>query len=274
MPPVPVLLLIVALIFLVVHVARAGFPLWPSVLCILVRLLAFSLAFLWTAPLLAQDPRVEILEPVGREEVLCFSKAQTPEPCPTFRLSLRAGGGFGAATDVEATAEPTFLIRTYSQLTRARGGPWLQVQAALRALPDEDRAELETTVFKSLEASGTVVQPLGETLLFSLYGRVGAATRLATTREPSARLPGFLSIGLDFHTHDRDNYLQVGIGPDQRLSGDWAQTVTAEGAVKIRQVGEVKVWLEVQVIRALDLSRYGVRPPSRDWWTAGVTVGF
>lgn len=32
-------LLVLALVFLIVHAVRSGFPLWPSVLCVILKLL-------------------------------------------------------------------------------------------------------------------------------------------------------------------------------------------------------------------------------------------
>lgn len=274
----PVLLLVLALIFLVLN-AIGKLPAWPAILCVILRLLVGGLVvgFLWSSAAAADerlsDPKIKP-EKVSREERLCFDSNQVPEPCPTFHLSVRAGGLAGAATDVDAKVEPTFTIRTLSDLTRSKNGPKVAFRLGLEALPGEDLTSIDgATVFKAFDGSGTVIQPLGEKLLFNLYARGGVASRLSTTREPVARLPGYFDFGVDLHTNDGDNYLQAGIGPDQRLSGEWAQAVHLEGAVKIGERSGVKAWIEVEVIRALNLARYGFRTPSRDWWAISVVAG-
>lgn len=322
------ILLWLALIFCVVHIVKSQFPLWPSLLCVILRLLAFG--FLWTVLTLpaqadeidtraatdsrarprpcrdekgrfmrcadvvvpTPDPPAERLEdpppvpeqspapaaspePVRAEEHFCFDDEQQPIPCPTFKLSIRAGGTFGAATDVSPDLGAAFTIRTWSELTRSDMGPKLSVRAGLGRLPDDAPAALEEAqVFTAFDGAVTLVQPLGQKILANLFARAGLASRLSTDDEPRDRLPGYFSFGVDLHTHDGDHFLQVGIGPDQRLSGDWAPTVTVEGAVKLREASGVKVWLEAAILRAIDLSAYGYATPKRDWWTAAITAGF
>lgn len=202
-----------------------------------------------------------------------------PPPSPAAKrqpISIRAYGGglVSIATDTEAAIEPLAALHVSAPLTTSAKGPSLVVHADLTAGPGET-IDFTTGVqtFKAIELGVAVVQPLGGPLLFNLYLEGGFASRLATDPEPVDRLPGWWSGGLLFATADRDHWLKVGMGPDERLSGDWALSVHVAGQAKVGERAGVSLFLVGSLIRALDLSSYGYVVPARDSLRLGVAVG-
>ncbi len=232
------------------------------------------LAFLWSQPALAgvADPPVEKGFVV---EQLCYRDGVKVD-CPKFSLHLRAGVLGGKAADVDIRPLPAFAIRAAFDLVSLAGGPVGQVDVELTGLPDEAGVDVEqpATSVKAFDASFAAIQSLGSVLRFNLYARVGLASRLAASSDPALRLPGYASFGIDVHSADGDHWLQVGLGPDQRLSGEWVPTVQALAGLLVKEATKVKVWLVGGFIRALDLSAYGYKPPARDWWTVSAQAGW
>ena len=252
------------------------------------RFLALALAYLWSTSAYAgqpcKDPNTGRFVPCDSlEEILPVHEVETAEPTPEptpkprgLRMSIAAGVTAGVSTDVAAEPQPYIGIRVQSPLTSLENGPDLEVRVALESLPESgDGVSLEDPgSVKAFSGAVGLSQPLGRTLRFRLYGDAGVASRLVSSAESADRLPGYFSVGLLFRTDDGDHWLKIGGGPDQRLSGDWATSIHAEGQVKIRDVGKAKVSASLSVIRALDLSRYGfARAPAKDWWAFSLVAG-
>jgi hypothetical protein len=238
--------------------------------------MAVALAFLWTQCALAgvADP------PVKRGFVIeqtCYRDGVKVE-CPKFSLQLRGGLLGGKAADIDIRPLPAFAIRAGIDLTSLEGGPVGQVDVELTGLPNDGGGELDleepATSVKAFDASFAVIQPLGRVLRFNLYARAGLASRLVASSDPALRLPGYASFGFDVHSADGDHWLQVGLGPDQRLSGEWVPTVQVLAGLCVKELHDAKFWLVGGFIRALDLSAYGYKPPARDWWTVSGQAGW
>ncbi len=252
-----------------------------------VHMLALALAYLWSTAAFGDqfdDGRVcrddagrfmpcsDVSEPAVKPLV---EPVPVPKDTHADAISVRFAAGVmaGKAADVDVRPLPAATIHVDSPLTSLENGPRLNVDVALTGLPNES-VQLESPgSVKAFDGSASIVQPLGSVLRFNLYGRLGGASRLAADTADRDRLPGYASIGLDFHTADGDHYLQIGGGPDQRLSGEWSPSIHVTGGVKVGERAGAKLWLVGSVIRALDLAAYGYRTPSRDWWTIGVQVG-
>lgn len=198
-----------------------------------------------------------------------------PSPEPERRLQIRAYGGALTAvtTDADAAVEPLGSLQVLAPLTTSKKGPSLFVKVDLTALPGETLSFSDVQTFKAIEAGIGIVQPLGGPLLFNLYLEGGFASRLAVESEPVDRLPGFWSAGFLFATSDGDHFLKVGLGPDERLSGEWSPCVHVSGQAKLGDKGGIGLYLVGSMIRALDLSGYGYSTPSRDSIRVGVALG-
>lgn len=257
--------------------------------------LALALGFLWTQ--LASPDQFDTGTAAARcrddagRFVACADEVSEPAvtpivdplpsgPAPGYEpkadaISVRFAAGVmaGKAADVDVRPLPAASIHVDSPLTSLSNGPRLNVDVSLTGLP-KDGVSLESPgSVKAFDGSAGLVQPLGSVLQFNLYARLGVASRLASDTADRDRLPGYASIGLDFHTANGDHYLQIGGGPDQRLSGSWSPSIHVTGGVKVGERAGAKLWLVGSIIRALDLAAYGYPTPSRDWWTVGVQVG-
>lgn len=244
------------------------------------------LAFLWSDVSLAADlcrdgagRFTACPEEVSEPEVVP-ERSSTPAPItdevtgrPRFRASIAAGALTAVTTDASASVEPLAMLSVEAPLSTSPRGPALEVHAALTALPDETLDLSDPQTFKAIEMSIGLSQPIHPSLLFRLYADGGFASRLATTEDPVARLPGWWSAGFLFRTADRGHWLKVGLGGDQRLSGAWAAAVHVSGQAKVGERGGVSLYLVGSLIRALDLSAYGYAPPARDALRLGVAVG-
>jgi hypothetical protein len=274
-------LLVLALIFLAIHVA-GKVSLWPSVLCVIVKLLLPLALILAVVPAYAADycrdgaGKFTACPEVVSEPVVIPEPVPTPQPEPvTAPISVRAyaGGLTAVTTDADASLQPLASLQITAPLSKSVKGPSLSVQADLTALPGETVEFSDPTTFKAIEFGVAVVQPLGGPLLFSLYGEGGFASRLAVDSEPVSRLPAYWSGGLLFASADGDHSLKVGLGPDQRLSGEWAAAVHISGRAKVGERAGVSMYLVGSLIRALDLAIYGAQTPSRDSIRIGLAVG-
>lgn len=197
----------------------------------------------------------------------------TPSPKPNIRVRAAAGSITSLATDVPASVKPLASVGVEARLSTSLRGPSLEVQADLTALPGDTLDLSDPQSFNALEFIVGLSQPLHPALLFRAYLDVGAASRLATSEDPVNRLPAFWAVGLLFRTSTREHWLKVGIGSDQRLSGDWAPTVTVSGQAKVGERAGVSFYLVGSMIRALDLSAYGYAVPPRDSLRVGVAFG-
>lgn len=196
-----------------------------------------------------------------------------PSPDPRFRATVMGGALTAVSTDTPASIKPLIAVMVEAPLSSSMRAPSLEVQAVLSALPGETISFMDPTTFHALEFTAGLSQPLHPRLFFSIYLDAGAASRLATSEEPVSRLPGFWSAGLLFRTDSRDHWLKVGLGSDQRLSGEWAPTVTVSGQAKVGDQAGVSLYLVGSLIRALDLSAYGFAVPPRDSLRVGVAIG-
>jgi hypothetical protein len=267
------------------------------------RCKALLLGFLWSlAPAFAQETPINIGEPdvmpadcqtegcPSRSEVCVritrdgqyecrpragataeVAAAPTPSQSP-IRIRAMGGALTALATDAEATVQPLASIGVEAPLSTSARGPSLEVQADLTALPGEAIDFSDVRSFRALEFTVGISQPISAALLFRLYADGGFASRLATSEEPVARLPGWWSIGCLFRTKDRSHSLKVGLGADQRLSGDWAAAVHVSGAAKVGERAGVSMYLVGSLIRALDLRPY-YQTPRRDSLRVGVALG-
>lgn len=198
------------------------------------------------------------------------AKAEAPQ---RLRFRMMGGALTSIATDTEASLEPLASLGIEAPLSTSERGPSLEVQADLTALPGEALNLSDPLTFNALEMHVGISQPLPLPLLFSVYAEGGFASRLATSSEPVTRLPGWASFGFLFRTADRDHSLRVGIGPDERLSGEWAAAVHISGQAKIGERAGVSLYLVGSLVRALDLSAYGYTAPARDALRLGIAVG-
>lgn len=208
-------------------------------------------------------------------ERLPVTDAPPAQPAKADGISIRFAAGVmaGKAADVDVRPLPAATIHVESPLTSLANGPRLNVDVALTGLPSESFSLESPESVKAFDGSAGIVQPLGSRLKFNLYARLGVASRLAADTANRDRLPGYASIGLDFHTADGDHYLQIGGGPDERLSGEWSPSVHVTGGVRVGERAGAKLWLVGSIIRALDLAAYGYRTPTRDYWTVAAVVG-
>jgi hypothetical protein len=185
---------------------------------------------------------------------------------------VSAGPTAGKASDVKLKALPAFRVRTVSELTKwAEWGPKLAVDVELTGLPSQKLDVEDPESVNALDGSISVLQGFGDTVKFKVYGQLGVSSRLSEDIVGVDRLPGYMSVGLYFHTESRAYWLKLGTGPDQRLSGRWAQCVHASGAARLTTVKNVTLSLEASVIRALDR---GDGTPKRDWWSISPQVGW
>lgn len=233
-----------------------------------------ALAFLWSGIASAADL---CRDDAGRftacPESVTEAQAKPADEPPAMLVRATAGALTAVATDANASVQPLASLSVIAPLSKSRKGPSLAVQADLTALPGETVDLSDPQTFKALELGIAVVQPLGGPLLFSVYAEGGFASRLAVESEPVTRLPGWFSAGLLFATADGSHYLRVGMGPDQRLSGEWSPAVHVSGRAKVGERAGVSLYLVGSAIRAIDVSAYGFTLPARDSLRIGVSVG-
>jgi hypothetical protein len=200
----------------------------------------------------------------------CRDISGTFVKCPEMSVRFYAGVEAGKASDIDARPLPTAGVHIEAPLSDLPSGPWLHVDTLLRGLPSGDVSLEDPSSVKAFDGSAAIVQRLWAPLRFSVYARAGLASRLSEATADSERLPVYGSVGLDFRSER--GYLQVGVGPDQRLSGEAVPSVVTLAGVQVAERAGLKLWLTGSVIRALDLSAYGYRTPRRDYWSLSLMV--
>ena len=199
--------------------------------------------------------------------------APEPTPPPNMKLSLLAGGVASLSADASGVA-PLVRIRAEARLSKSDKGPNIHVLADLTALPGESIALEDPQTYRALEFSAALSQPLPSPLLFSVYAEAGFASRLPSDPAPRDRSAKWGSAGFLFQTKDRAGRLTLGLGGDQRLSGEWVAAVQVTGHVKIREAKGVSVYLVGSAVLALDLgARNAAAPIARDSVRAGIAIG-
>ena len=207
------------------------------------------------------------------EPYLQAADPPSPTPEPNLRVSILAGGLASISADASGVA-PMARIRTEARLTKSAAGPSLHVVADLTALPGESVALEDPQTFKALEFSAGISQPLPGPLLFALYAEGGFASRLPADTAPRDRSAKWAALGFLFQTKDRAHRLALGIGRDQRLSGQWVTAVTASGHVKLREERGISVYLVGSAVLSMETELVGnLRPVARDSIRIGVAVG-
>jgi hypothetical protein len=212
-----------------------------------------SLAVLASAPANAwEEPGYAWRDlPVAREELPSVwehsrlsptspAAAATPPtaPVPGLEVELSAGGSLILSGEVGADASPFARIDVTAPLPIGRRPEWfprLAVRVDLSGLPGDtvDLASIET--YKSLEAEIGVVQRLSQynEHRLSVYGLGGIGTLLPGEPEARANAIRWGGLGLELRNTERGDYLRVGIGGDQRLTGDYRLVTTISGSLRL-----------------------------------------
>jgi hypothetical protein len=195
------------------------------------------------------------------------------------RITVAGMGGpiTVVGTDAGAAIEPFASFHVRAPLTTWKLSPRLEAIVELTAQHgDALGGGLDPQAFKALEVDLALCQPLPRPMLFSLCGTFGAASRLSTSSDRRDRVPLYASADALFATDDGEHWLKVGIGPDQRLAGSWALTISIAGRLRlpVARNGPVGVYLVGEILRALDVVIPGFSVPRRDSVRAGVAAGF
>lgn len=218
---------------------------------------------------------------------LCALEGTT---CPGgVSLTVQAGGLASISPEASGVAPLARvgvawpLLRGVDSKGRALAdrGPRVTVTADLTALPGEAVELSDPATFRAIEATLGIDQPLGGKIAAAIGLRAGFASRLATdTETPRDKAPRFGSVGMSFSGTGGD-HLFVGIGGDQRLTGEWEAAVLVEGAVRL-YTAESGVFqggalsLIGRAILGLDFGAgAGADPgrPRRDSIAVGIAVG-
>jgi hypothetical protein len=185
-------------------------------------------------------------EPTASAEALEAAAASQPEPAPApspspepgLEVELSAGGSLIMSGEVGADATPFARIDATAPLPIGHKPEWfprLAVRLDLSGLPGDtvDVAEIQT--YKSLEAEIGVVQRLSQynEHRLSVYGLGGLGTLLPGEPEARAKAIRWGGLGLELRNTKRGDYLRVGIGGDQRLTGDYKLVTVISGSLRL-----------------------------------------
>ena len=195
-----------------------------------------------------------------------------------MHMSAIAGGLASlqpSPAESSAAVTPLVQLAVEADTAKSAHAPKLVVLADLTALPGEQLDLQDPATYRALELSVGLAQPLGDSLRFRLYAEAGFASRLPGDTQPRDRTARWASLGLRFAGEHA--WLQVGLGPDQRLGvrpevlpapdvspgpqlaparNGYQAAITVRGSVDITSLGERgRVALVGSAVLGLDLSR-------------------
>lgn len=217
------------------------------------RLIRFFLALL-AAPVLAQEP------------------TPTPIQVDGYSFAAMLGGTVSMSSGAETAIQPIARLQVDGPLALGSADPSklprLHVMADLEALPGDTidqaggiGATLEQ--FKALRFTVGISQRISTPLVAgaqiittSLYADAGFATRLDGEFEARDKAPRFSSFGLRFDERASGSFLKLGLGPDQRLTGDWQAAAHIDGYVRAYALksGAAEFGLLIRAILGVNLS--------------------
>lgn len=202
--------------------------------------------------------------------------AQEPAPTPLvvdgYSFAAMLGGTVSMSSGAETKIQPIARLQVDGPLALGSANPdklpRLHVVADLEALPGDtiDQAGgIGSTLeqFKALRFSVGISQRISRPLVAgaqvittSLYADAGFATRLDGEFEARDKAPRFSSFGLRFDEKASGSYLKLGMGADQRLTGDWQAAMHIDGYVRAYALksGAAEVGLLLRAILGVNLS--------------------
>ena len=224
-----------------------------------------------------------------------FSQDATPSPTPLeidgYSFAAMLGGTVSMSSGAPTKIQPIARLQVDGPLAlgsaRPEKLPRLHVMADLEALPGDTIDQgggIGTTLeqFRALRFSVGVSQRISKPLkagaqvvTTSLYADAGFATRLDGEFEARDKAPRFSSFGLRFDERVSGSALKLGVGADQRLTGDWQAAAHIDGYVRAYALksGAAEFGLLIRAILGINLSS-----PSRPGLTGGmrdsINVGF
>jgi len=133
-----------------------------------------------------------------------------------LRVSILGGALASLGSQDSYTLSPTVSIEVHAYTSDYNYYPDLDVKVDLSNLPGEG-INLSDGQFKSLEFEAGLEQKIPE-VFPKIYAGFGIATRLRGEQDPRFNAAKYFTAGIRFSTDNRDSYLYIGAGPDQRLN--------------------------------------------------------
>jgi len=145
-----------------------------------------------------------------------------------------AGGIVSLATETDTKVEPWAWIDVDVPVADYPMAPSMLVEVGLSALPGETLSQADPTTFRAVEVHLGIAQPIAEAVHFDLYAEGVFATRLPSDPTPRNRTARAVSAGLRFRSSRGS--LALGVGADQRLTGEYRPAMTLRGAYRMWQM--------------------------------------
>lgn len=166
-----------------------------------------------------------------------------------LNVSIVAGGLSSLGSQDSYSLTPTATIEVSARTSERVYSPNLNVKVDLSNLPEEDLDLSDATTFKSLAFEAGLEQNLPG-IYPKFYAGFGIETRLPGESEPRINAAKFFTGGIRFSTGDRENYLYLGAGPDQRLnlSGLYSTCLHINGKLRLAEYGQGKLSLQGNAI--------------------------
>lgn len=185
-------------------------------------------------------------------------------------------------TDTDTKIEPAARLDVNWDVWRSKWtsqGCSAHVVGDLTALPGDVVDISDVASFRALEMEvGLGCLPF-EAVGAQVYVGGGFASRLTTRdKEPLFEAPKYATFGVLFETTKRNAWLQLGMGPDQRLDGKYVLAVHVSGALDLVTAPErtrlegTSLTLMVSAILGLEHSAYA--PSRRDVIRVSVMAGW
>lgn len=207
-----------------------------------------------------------------------------PEASPDGEQPVTVHGFMGGVTALDGnttSVQPFVYLAVDAPTADNVFAPHLIVNAALTAEPG-DSVQLENpATWKAMEFSMGFAQPVSTGVHFDLYGELGFATKLPGQTEPLVKTARWASGGLRFRS--TRGMMAVGIGADQRLTGQYRPAVTITGAVALweakpdkeghKTLGGAKLMLVGSAVLGLDAPGSIGSVKTRDVVRVGIAAG-
>jgi len=223
--------------------------------------------------------------------------AQDPAPSPTpsqvdgYSFTAMIGGTVSMASNADTKLAPIARLQVSGPLAIGSANPeklpQLHVTADLEALPGEtidQQGGIGATLeqFKALRFTVGMSQRISKWQAFgeqrvatSIYADGGFATRLDGDQQARDKAPRFASFGIRFDERTSGSYLKLGMGPDQRLDGQWQLATHIDGYVRAYALksGTAEFGLLMRAILGVDASS-PTHPTLNGGMRDSVNVGF
>lgn len=212
----------------------------------------------------------------------CALPAVAQDEGPDVRVLV--GGLVGLMTDNDPKIEPAARIDVHwnvwrSDNTGSSRACDAHVLGDLTALPGDVVDVTDVASFRAIEFElGGSCRPF-DSVGAAIYVGGGFTSRLPTRGlEARDEAPKYATFGALFQTPKRNAWLQVGLGPDQRLDGQYVLAVHVSGSLdllvapKNTRLEGTSLALVVSAILGLEHSPYA--PSRRDVVRVGVFVGW